>query len=103
MTEKTSPKNMRRFIAPLFLCVCSLLSGPARAQNAVRIEPAVVGRFGRLTRPYQQRNVPQINLSNSSRLESLIRPGNLYPSAPDAVALAIENNIDAELHPYHPL
>jgi Outer membrane protein len=95
---------MRRLIAPaFFLCACLLLLGSARAQNAVRIEPAAAGRFGRLTRPYQQRNVPQINLSNSSRLESLIRAGNLYLSAPDVVALAIENNIDVEVQRYGPL
>jgi outer membrane protein TolC len=56
-----------------------------------------------LTRPYRVRDVPPINLANSSRIESLVRAGNLYLSAPDVVALAIENNIDVEVQRYGPL
>ncbi|HEV2688405.1 MAG TPA: TolC family protein [Bryobacteraceae bacterium] len=82
-------------------CVC-ILSVSAGAQTAIRIEPAQ-GHFGRLTRPYEPRTVPPINLSNSSRLESLVRAGNLYLSAQDVVALALENNIDIEVQRYGPL
>src|SRR6476661_7941512 len=77
---------MRRFKAPLsWLCSLLLLlsvsqSGSLFAQSAVRIEPAK-GGLGWLTRPYQQRYVPPINLTNSNRLESLVRAGNLYLSA----------------------
>ena len=44
-----------------------------------------------------------INLGNSSRLDSLIRAGNLYLSAQDVIALALENNIDIEVQRYGPL
>src|SRR6266700_4546565 len=74
----------------------------ADAQNAVRIERAS-GPLGWLTRPYRARTVPPINLANSPRLESLVRAGNLYLSAQDVVALAIENNIDVEVQRYGPL
>ena len=84
-----------------FLCV-TLLSGPAAAQTEIRIDPAH-GHLGGLTRPYEPRSVPPINLSNSSRLESLVRAGNLYLSAQDVVALALENNIDIEVQRYGPL
>jgi outer membrane protein TolC len=47
--------------------------------------------------------VPAINLNNSSRLESLVRAGNLYLSAQDVVALTIENNLDVEVQRYGPL
>ena len=95
---------MRRFHAPLFLlCACLPLGRYARAQNVVRIDPATSGRLGWLTRPYRVRDVPPINLANSSRIESLVRAGNLYLSAPDVVALAIENNIDVEVQRYGPL
>jgi outer membrane protein TolC len=83
-------------------CACLLLAGSATAQNEVRIEPAT-GGLGWLTHPYQTRSVPPINLTNSSRLGALIRAGNLYLSAQDAVALAIENNIDVEVQRYGPL
>src|SRR5581483_7237363 len=57
----------------------------------------------KLINPYRARSVPAVNLNNSSRLESLIRGGNLYLSAQDVVALAIENNIDIEVQRYGPL
>jgi outer membrane protein TolC len=56
-----------------------------------------------LTRPYRQRIVPPVNLANSSRLATLIRAGNLYLTAQDAIALALENNIDIETQRYGPL
>jgi outer membrane protein len=79
-----------------------LLAGSAAAENAVRIEPAQ-GSFARFTRPFRARTVPPVNLANSSRLESLLRAGNLYLSAQDAVALAVENNLDIEVQRYGPL
>jgi outer membrane protein TolC len=38
--------------------------------------------------------VPELNLSNSPRLENLIRNGKIYLSLRDAIAVAIENNLD---------
>ncbi|MCC7499780.1 MAG: TolC family protein [Bryobacterales bacterium] len=37
------------------------------------------------------------DFTNSPRFESLIRAGNLYLSLPDALALALENNLDIQL------
>lgn len=87
------------------LCAFLLAATTAFAQNAVRIDPAhgSDSRFGRFTSPYRARSVPPVNLRNSSRLESLLRSGNLYLSAQDVVALAIENNIDIEVQRYGPL
>ena len=79
-----------------------LLAGSATPENAVRIDPAQ-GSLLRLTRPFRARPVPPANLSNSGRLESLMRAGNLYLSAQDAVALAVENNLDIEVQRYGPL
>src|SRR6476646_6797179 len=86
----------------LLLCLALLFSNSVIAQSEVRID-APNGGLGWLTRPYQSRSVPPINLANSSRLESLERAGNLYLSAQDVVALAIENNIDVEVQRYAPL
>jgi outer membrane protein len=94
---------MRRLQVRLFaLCTALLIPGIAGAQNAIRIEPAH-GPLGWLLNPYRPRNVPPINLANSSRLEALVRGGNLYLTAPDVVALAIENNLDVEVQRYAPL
>ena len=87
------------------LCVllCFLLARPAAAQSVVRIDPVAGGFLSWLTHPYRPRTVPPINLTNTSRLDSLIRGGNLYLSAQDVVALAIENSIDIEVQRYGPL
>ena len=70
---------------------------------AIRVEPAGASFLSPITRPYRQRYVPPASLRNSGRLESLIRSGNLYLTAQDAIALAIENNIDIEIQRYGPL
>jgi len=40
---------------------------------------------------------PEVHFDNSPRVHELIRAGNLYLSLQDALALAIENNLDIEL------
>ena len=93
-----------RLLHARFFAFCAILLMPAvaGAQNAIQIEPAS-GRLGWLLNPYRMRNVPPINLANTARLEMLVRGGNLYLTAPDVVALAIENNLDVEVQRYGPL
>lgn len=94
---------MRRLQALLsLLCTGLLIAGSSFGQNAIRIEPPK-GGLGWLTRPYQKPIVPPINLTNSDRLEALVRAGNLYLTAQDAIALALENNLDIEIQRYGPL
>jgi outer membrane protein len=78
------------------------LAAHASAQSEISVQPAT-GSLGWLTRPYRARSVPPIRLTNSARMESLLRAGNLYLTAQDVVALAIENNIDVEVQRYGPL
>ena len=54
-------------------------------------------------RPYMQTTVRPVQLKNSGRLGSLIRAGKLYLTLQDAIALAIENNLDLEINRYGPL
>jgi outer membrane protein len=61
------------------------------------------GRWAGLTGPYRAKYVPPVNVGNSNRLESLLRAGRLYLSMQDAIALALENNIDIEIQRYGPL
>ena len=89
-------------ITVLTLFVPLLLAADASAQSEISVQPPR-GGWGWLTRPYQARRVPEIRLTNSPRLNDLIRAGNLYLTAPDVVALAIENNIDVEVQRYGPL
>ena len=46
------------------------------------------------------RTPPAVRYDNSPRVHELIRAGNLYLSLADALALAIENNLDIELQRY---
>jgi outer membrane protein TolC len=80
-----------------------LLACHASAQSEIAVQPPSGGSLGWLTHPYQPSYIPPIRLTNSPRLESLIRAGNLYLTAPDVIALAIENNIDVEVQRYGPL
>ena len=56
-----------------------------------------------LWRPYLTPSVPPAMLTNSERLRSLIRAGRLYLTLQDAIALAIENNLDLQVDRYGPL
>jgi hypothetical protein len=47
--------------------------------------------------PYEVKPVPGVNLQNSQRIFGLLRAGQLYLSLADAIALALENNLDIEL------
>ncbi|HTX40688.1 MAG TPA: TolC family protein [Acidobacteriaceae bacterium] len=51
--------------------------------------------------PYRPANAPALNLSNSPRLYDLMRDGKLYLALRDAIALAIENNLDIAYFRYN--
>lgn len=53
--------------------------------------------------PFRGYTVPPPLFAESGRLAPLIRAGNLYLSLRDAIALAIENNLDIELLRYAPI
>ena len=76
---------------------CSLLAPPSPAQQL----PDVVKPHGPfLYRPYLGTSVAPISLYNSSRIRSLLRAGNLYLTVQDAIALAIENNLNLQVQRY---
>jgi outer membrane protein TolC len=75
----------------LLACLCSatLASGQSNL-------------FSRVTGPYRAGEKPENSLANSTRLEQLMRAGNLYLSMQDAIALALENNLDIAIQRYTP-
>jgi len=91
--------NWRGAVA-VTLCVVFPVS-PVLAQDAgigpIKPDASV------LFRPYEAVNVPAVRLADSSRLHDLIRDGKLYLTAQDAIALALENNIDLEIARYAPI
>src|ERR1700716_795505 len=50
--------------------------------------------------PYMPRHLAPPNLANTARIDSLLRDGKLYLSLNDAIALALENNLDIAIARY---
>ncbi len=51
--------------------------------------------------PYTPTTVPLPNLANTPRISNLLREGKIYLSMDDAVALALENNLDIAIQRYN--
>jgi outer membrane protein len=92
-------ENCLKIIVAILILVCK-----ASAQTAdISITPAKpVPVVGLITRPYQARMISPVNLANTGRLDSLLRAGNLYLTVEDAIALALENNVDIAIQRYGP-
>ncbi len=73
-------------------------TGPVAPQGPFHIElPHSRNPFA----PYMPSTVPPLNLTNSARLQDLVRDGKLYISLKDAIALALENNLDLAYFRYN--
>ena len=57
--------------------------------------------FPNVLAPYTPRHVPAPELTNTPRIDQLLREGKIYLSMDDAVALAIENNLDIGIARYN--
>jgi outer membrane protein len=57
--------------------------------------------FPSVLAPYKPRHVPEPDLANAPRIQQLLRDGKIYLSMDDAVALALENNLDLVLARYN--
>jgi outer membrane protein len=70
---------------------------PPAASRDPRISRPDGNWLGRIAHPYEARQVSGVSVQNSERILELIRAGQLYLSLQDAIALALENNLDVEL------
>jgi outer membrane protein TolC len=61
------------------------------------LRPEFLGFLG----PYRRPSVPPLFPGNGARLNSLVKDGKLYLTLHDAIALAIENNLDVEVERYN--
>jgi outer membrane protein len=57
--------------------------------------------FPNVIAPYTREDVPPPDLTNTPRIEQLMREGKIYLSMDDAVALALENNLDIGIARYN--
>ncbi len=87
---------MRR-LKPFLALFCAVLVAASLFGQQIQLETGgdrpVLGR-------YQSHAVAPISLVNSGRLEALVRAGKIYLSLQDAIALALENNLDIEVQRY---
>ncbi len=60
-----------------------------------------VSHFPNPVAPYTPRHLAAPNLANTARIDSLMREGKLYLSLNDAIALALENNLDIAIARYN--
>jgi outer membrane protein len=79
------------------LLLCAGAAMRAQTDRAPSVTTLPLNGIERLTGPYRPRVVSPVDYEDSSRLHGLLRAGNLYLSQADALALAIENNLDVEL------
>ena len=89
-------RTLQQFIATV--CATLMLGPLAWAQQYTWQKP----QHHALIDPYKPRTIDPISLANSQRIERLLRAGKLYLSLQDAIALALENNLDIELSRYGP-
>ena len=83
------------FVSLVLWCLAPGLRAQAPEGNAfVRDYSKGPNWFGHFTSPYRQQPIPSLSLENSPRLRDLIHDGKLEISMADALALAIENNLD---------
>jgi outer membrane protein len=90
----------RRFAAVL----CTGLMCWAQTPEVSIQEPKLPPIIGPIMRPFhiQRRIIAPAVLSNTPRLESLVRGGNLYLSVQDVIAVTLENNLDIAIQRYAP-
>jgi outer membrane protein len=85
------------------LAFCLATTLMAQAPSGHTPEISVYGGKGFLSKfawKYLPQDMPHTQFSNSNRLDALMRAGNIYLSLQDAIALALENNLDIEIHRY---
>jgi outer membrane protein len=101
-------------VAAVFVSTCSWgqqqSSGPSITAAPQPAQPSPVhlrdysqprSAFPKLLQPYTPSPLDVSNLGNSPRIDTLMRDGKIYLSIDDAIALALENNLDLEIARYN--
>jgi outer membrane protein len=88
----------------LAILLCFVITVPVFAQNPTQGLTLENGHgfIYNLTKNYRPREVNKVSFEDSPRIDKLMRAGNIYLSLRDAIALALENNLDIESSRYAP-
>ncbi|HSE48586.1 MAG TPA: TolC family protein [Terriglobales bacterium] len=76
-------------------------SAPQRVTPTMQDYSKPRSHFPFLVTPYVGREVPEPVFANTPRIDQLVREGTLYLSMNDAIALALENNLDLAIARYN--
>jgi outer membrane protein TolC len=84
------------------ILLCSAVALPGFAQTPEITRGPSHGIMGWFEGNYVAHPVPKISFEDSPRIDKLMRAGNIYLSLRDAIALALENNLDIEYARFNP-
>jgi len=84
------------------ILLSSAVALPGLAQTPEITRGPNHGVIGWFEGNYVAHPVPKISFEDSPRIDKLMRAGNIYLSLRDAIALALENNLDIEYARYNP-
>jgi outer membrane protein TolC len=90
--------SVRRLVAIWFIVIPGSWIAFAQTRTTMNLE---MPHSKNPLKPYVPEQVPEPALANSSRLDQLVRDGKLYLSLKDAIALALENNLDLAIARYN--
>ena len=93
---------MSRVKSVVAILLCFLMGSPVFGQTQGLTLENGHGLIYGLTRNFRARPVAEVSFSDSMRVEKLMRAGSIYLSLRDAIALALENNLDIESVRYSP-
>src|SRR5450756_2304435 len=93
---------MSRLKSILSVILCLAMALPVIAQTPEITGSPNGGFFYNLSRNYRPTTVAHISFEDSPRIERLLRAGRIYLSLRDAIALALENNLDIEVARLNP-
>ncbi|HUO15373.1 MAG TPA: TolC family protein [Verrucomicrobiae bacterium] len=101
------------FLAPAMVLAQNSAAAAAQAEPPSAPQPAHTqtvnlvdysksrSAFPNVLKPYTARQLAAPDLANSPRMDTLMKDGKIYLSIDDAVALALENNLDIDLARYN--
>src|ERR1035437_7225838 len=93
---------MSRLKSILSVILCFAMVLPVFGQTPEIKGSSGGGFFHRFTKNYVPTGVAAISFEHSPRIERLMRAGRIYLSLRDAIALALENNLDIEVARLNP-
>jgi outer membrane protein len=90
---------MRMSTKTLVLALASIAAMAISASAQISVKPS--SHVPNLVAPYKAHSVPEPRVSNSPRIDSMMQDGKIMLSLEDAIALALENNLDLAIARYN--